>query len=135
MIPGFDEDEWLNTATKDAENEKETITENLADVEITPEMTPQERGQILKTRYPEFDFLADEFVKLQHEFDTLRSEGVIKAGDDARSPIVSIKLRALAAYMASLAGYIFIFCSPTRDSTTSRPMDPTELHDHPVSFL
>ena len=64
----------METVAKGAENEQETITEDLKHFEITSDMTTQERLQILKTHYPEFEFLADEFVKLQDTFEDLQQQ-------------------------------------------------------------
>jgi U3 small nucleolar RNA-associated protein 3 len=69
---GFDESDWL-----DAGNDEEggdVVTEVLKDVEITPDMTPEDRLRILQTRYPEFEFLANEFLQLQPVLQDLQKQ-------------------------------------------------------------
>jgi U3 small nucleolar RNA-associated protein 3 len=108
----------------------------LKHIEITSDMTAQERLQILRTHYPEFEFLADEFVKLQDVFEDLQqqlaAETQLTNGTTGTISTTSVKSRALAAYIASLAMYFATFSSPARHSSLAKPMDPTELHDHPV---
>ena len=57
---GFDESEWLDTGDNEDED-GDVVTEVLKDMEITPDMSPEERLRILQNRYPEFEFLANEF--------------------------------------------------------------------------
>jgi U3 small nucleolar RNA-associated protein 3 len=134
-LQGFDENDWLVTSkTNDAENEG-TITEVMRDIEITSEMAPEERLQILKSQYPEFEFLADEFVALRLVFEDLQhqlgaeefSHGIME-----RPSSTTVKCRALAAYTASLAMYFALFSSPAHHSNATKPIDSDELHDHPV---
>ncbi|CAG8962202.1 hypothetical protein HYFRA_00005254 [Hymenoscyphus fraxineus] len=124
---GFDESDWLDAGKEDEDDAEDVVTEVLKDVEITPEMSAAERLQILRSRYPEFEFLADEFVTLQPVLVELQKEmdaETITIGDV--SPIV-VKCRALAAYMASLTMYFAIL-----SSTAGRALDPSELRDHAI---
>jgi U3 small nucleolar RNA-associated protein 3 len=121
---GFDESEWLDTAKGGEDGD--VVTEVLKDVEITDEMGTDERLQILRTRYPEFEFLADEFVTLQPLLVELQQETEAENAPVGASPIL-VKFRALAAYMASLTMYFAIL-----SSTTGKLMDASELRDHPV---
>ncbi|KAG9228465.1 Sas10 C-terminal domain-containing protein [Amylocarpus encephaloides] len=124
---GFDESEWLDAEKEDEKDGRQVVTEVLKDVEITPEVGAEERLQILRSRYPEFEFLADEFVTLQPVLAELQQEmeaGNPVAGTTSRTVV---KCRALAAYMASLTMYFAILTS-----TAGRALDPTELQDHPV---
>lgn len=138
---GFeDEDGWLDDTRTQSKDEQDVITEVIQDIEITPEMTPDERLQILRTRYPEFDSLADEFVSLEPIFNDLQRQ---LAEEDAAGNTIEVnsitsttmvKARALAAYTATLAMYFALFSSPAQNSEViSPPMTPEELHDHPVS--
>jgi U3 small nucleolar RNA-associated protein 3 len=60
----FNEEEWLAAETEDAEQD-EVVTEVLKEVEISPDMSPEERNQLLQARYPELPLLADELLQLQ----------------------------------------------------------------------
>jgi U3 small nucleolar RNA-associated protein 3 len=94
--------------------------------------------QILSTHYPEFEFLADDFTTLyptsqalQQELD---AESTHTNGTSGAVSVTMVKCRALAAYMSSLAMYFAILSSPAKLSDSAKPMDPGELHDHPVSL-
>ncbi|PVH76836.1 hypothetical protein DL98DRAFT_464472 [Cadophora sp. DSE1049] len=129
---GFDESEWLDAGEEDGEGD--VVTEVLKDVEITPEMGPQERLRILQTRYPEFEFLANEFLQLQPVLLDLQqqiaAEGSKKASTTSHTVV---KARALAAYLAALTMYFAILTSAAKGSNTEgKAMDPAELRDHAV---
>lgn len=136
-----DEDDWLDDTKAQNGEEQDVVTEVLQDIEITSEMTPDERLQILRARYPEFDNLADEFVSLEPVFNDLQRQ---LAEEEAAGRTIEIngitsttmvKARALAAYTATLAMYFALFSSPAQESeSTSTPLNPEELHDHPVSL-
>ena len=124
---GFDENQWLGTA-QDEDDEENVITEVLKDVEITPEMSTEERLRILQTRYPEFEFLANEFLQLQPVLGQLQAQ--VNVGG-ARKEVVA-KCRAVAAYVAALSMYFALLTSPSRNSTRDKTLDPAELRDHPI---
>lgn len=87
---GFDESEWLAPATTiPDEDGDDVIIEVLKDVEITEDMGPKERLRVLRTRYPEFEMLADEFVALEPILVSLQQE--------EQSSVTIVKTRALAA--------------------------------------
>lgn len=126
-----------NAAEEDEDIEKgDTVTEVLKDVEITTEMSPEERYRILQRRYPEFDFIADEFQRLHPILEDLQEK--LKVEEASGKPVTSktsltlVKCRALVAYMATMGMYFALFTSPARDEEETRAMDPKELHDHPV---
>lgn len=124
---GFDESEWL--ATGNEEDDGDVVTEVLKDVEITPEMGPEGRLRILQTRYPEFEFLANDILQLQPVLQDLQQEAELET--TAGSTTV-IKCRALAAYMAALTMYFAILTSPAKGGAEARALDPAELRDHAV---
>ncbi|KAK4166776.1 Sas10 C-terminal domain-containing protein [Cladorrhinum sp. PSN259] len=124
----FDEDEWL--APKDALGEDmETVTEVLKEVELREDMTPEERYKLLQARYPEFDYLVDEFRELQPLLASLQKEA---EGKPAKSLEVA-KSWIIGCYVASLASYFAVLTSPTRDGDgSSLTLSPSELRDHEV---
>jgi U3 small nucleolar RNA-associated protein 3 len=129
---GFDESEWLD-AGNDEEGE-DVVTEVLKDVEITPDMTPEERLRILQTRYPEFEFLANEFLQLQPVLQDLQQQAEIETTSKTSIKTHTvIKCRSLAAYMAALTMYFALLTSPAKgEKTEGRSLDPAELRDHAV---
>jgi U3 small nucleolar RNA-associated protein 3 len=130
---GFDETEWLD-AGNDEEGD-DVVTEVLKDVEITPDMIPEDRLRILNTRYPEFDFLANEFVQLQPVLQDLQQHAETETASktSGTSHTTIIKCRALAAYMASLTMYFALLTSPAKNGKMeASSLDPAQLRDHAV---
>lgn len=131
---GLDELEWATGTGEKDEGAGDVVTEVLGDIEITPDMGPRERLDILQTRYPEFASLASELLELVPLLDDLKrqveSESV---GDSLQREIspVMVKARALAAYVGALAMYFAILSSPAK-SSQALPLDPTELREHAV---
>ncbi|OTA60271.1 hypothetical protein K449DRAFT_383702 [Hypoxylon sp. EC38] len=125
----FDEAEWLAPEAEDAD-QNEVITEVLKDVEIPADMGPEERYRLLKTRYPEFDYLADELQQLQ----PLLVEVQKQAEGQSSKSLAVIKYRILGCYVATLAMYFATLTSPARDAAigTAKALDPAELRDHEV---
>jgi len=129
---GFDENDWLGAG--DDEEGDDVVTEVLKDVEITPDMTPEERLRILQTRYPEFEFLANEFLELQPVLQDLQQQAEAEAiSKIAGHSHTVVKCRALAAYVAALTMYFALLTSPAKDGKAEgRSLDPAELRDHAI---
>ena len=140
---GFDEDEWLGQdEVKDAEGGP-VVTEVLPQLQITDAMSEEERMKIMRTRYPEFEHISKEYLRLQPLHEELAAaanaaERVLKAqkGNKDRivpTPVIVTKYRACAAYLAAMAMYFAVLGSTaTDDGSPVIAMDPTELHEHPV---
>jgi U3 small nucleolar RNA-associated protein 3 len=124
---GFDENEWLQESKDDEEGD--VVTEVLKDVQVTDDMGPKERLRLLQTRYPEFDFLANEFVKLHPILEDLQDE---IAATGPKNTIAVIKSRALGAYLGALTMYFAILSSPAQSGSSVSAFDPMELRDHAV---
>lgn len=152
---GFDEVDWLeaNEPGTQGENEDERenlILEVLPQVEITDAMGPEERLKIMRTRYPEFEPLAKEFVELQALHGDLKLAASAattvqlhlqskRNGDDSsnapeeKTTIEAVKHGALSAYLAALCMYFALLTSTTADgSGQSIAMPPAKLRDHAV---
>ncbi|KAK3692614.1 Sas10 C-terminal domain-containing protein [Podospora appendiculata] len=124
----FDEGEWLTPGAKTGGDE-DVVTEVLKDAEVTDDMGPEERYKLLQSRYPEFDYLVDEFRDLQPLLPTYQKEA---EGKPAKSLEV-IQSWILGCYVASLASYFAILTSPARDGDGSaKTLSPTELRDHEI---
>ncbi len=87
-------------------------------------------SRILQTRYPEFNYLADEFLKWAPILSGLQAQEESTSKSQNRSVTV-IKSRALAAYVATLSMYFALLTSPAKDGS-GKTMDPAELRDHSV---
>ncbi|KAL2181280.1 Sas10 C-terminal domain-containing protein [Thermothelomyces heterothallicus CBS 202.75] len=124
----FDESEWL-APKEQGKDEDEVVTEVLKEVEVTDDMGPEERYKLLQARYPEFDYLVDEFRELQPLLATLQKEA---EGKPAKSLQV-IRSWLAGCYVAALASYFAILTSPSRDGDGSAAtMNPSELREHDV---
>lgn len=147
---GFDEDEWADGKDKEEEDDQGgVITEVLPQLEITDDMSVEERLKILKSRYPEFEPLAKDFVDLQtvHADLKLAAEAAIAATQFAKSskskklnaetssktPVAAIKLRALSAYLGVTSMYFALLSSTSKDSSGNPvALSAQKLRDHPV---
>jgi U3 small nucleolar RNA-associated protein 3 len=143
---GFDEDEWM--AQDDEKNAEggAVVTEVLPQLQITDSMSEEERMKIMRTRYPEFEHISKEYLRLQPLHEELAAaanaaERVLKAqvaksgktGKIPPTPKAVTKYRACAAYLAAMAMYFAVLGSTaTDDGSPVIAMDPAELHEHPV---
>ncbi|KAL8644594.1 MAG: hypothetical protein Q9226_007688 [Calogaya cf. arnoldii] len=137
---GFDEVDWTLAGKEDGKDgaKGKVITEVLPALEITDSMSPEEKLKILRTRYPEFEPLAKEYVDLQAVYQDLSlatkvtsaMDSTFSMGDTGRSIIPAVKLNALGGYLAALCMY-FALVSAT-DIDTTGIMAPSELHDHKI---
>lgn len=144
---GLDEIDWAQAGKtwdgkeRDGTRRSKVVTEVLPPIEITTSMSPEERLNILKMQYPEFEPLAKEYVGLQGRYDdlALASEAAesfkfrgTRASDD-RMPMATAKFNALRAYLAALCMYFAIFTSGRPDTNgNSTLVPPTELQDHSI---
>ena len=148
---GFDENDWKE-AGKDGSSEEDgegkVVREVLPKLEITDNMGPEERVRILRTRYPEFEPLAKEFVELRPVHDGLKTAtmeamavyqhktGRTGVPSDTEAPSVSIldlKYRTLGCYLAALCMYFALFTSvPAGSDGKPAAMPPEELRDHTI---
>ncbi|KAF7194027.1 hypothetical protein HII31_04709 [Pseudocercospora fuligena] len=126
---GFDEDHWQEadpakvTSTAD---ENAVVTEVLPQLQISPDMGSAERLKLLKSRYPEFEPLSKELLRLQDIFEALRKTAI-------KSAVSRTKLRAASAYLGALVMY-FSLMSSTASRNEGMPvaLSAHKLHDHAV---
>ncbi|KAI9819967.1 MAG: hypothetical protein M1827_006537 [Pycnora praestabilis] len=150
---GYNEDDWLESGKSrgvegDEDSNGGVITEVLPQLEITESMSEEERLKILKTRWPEFEPLAEEFLALQPlhqelglaagaaETIALRESSPKRSQKEAAHGSVSVALikhRALAAYLGALSMYFALLTSTSKDSAgTAIAMPATQLRDHAI---
>jgi U3 small nucleolar RNA-associated protein 3 len=143
---GFDEDEWMAEDGEKAAEGGAVVTEVLPQLQITDSMSEEERMKIMRTRYPEFEHISKEYLRLQPLHEELAAaanaaERVLKAqaaksgksGKILPTPKAVTKYRACAAYLAAMAMYFAVLGSTaTDDGSPVIAMDPAELHEHPV---
>ena len=136
---GFDETEWADSGEgqEDATKNDTEVTEVLPQAEITDDMSEEEKLKILKSRYPEFEPLAKDFVDLQPTHRNLKqaAETAEKAHntEDEAAPIAVVKFRALSAYLGTIGMYFMLLASPSEDATGKlSPLSPAQLRGHPV---
>ena len=148
---GFDEIDWKEAGKEgsgDEDGEGKVVREVLPKLEVTDEMGPEERVRILRTRYPEFEPLAKEFLELRPVHDGLRTTfmevmavyhnktGTTEVPSHSEAPRVSVldlKYRTLGCYLAALCMYFALFTSgPAGSAGKPAPMPAEELRDHTI---
>ncbi|KAG5981244.1 hypothetical protein E4U55_003137 [Claviceps digitariae] len=124
----FDGSEWL-AGEPEAEEDEDKVVEVLKDIEVTPDMSAEDRSRLLSTRYPEFEHLANELDELQPVLANLKAD----AADQSSTSIHAIKYWVLGCYVATLASYFAILTCPARDaSQLQKTLSPADLRDHDV---
>ncbi|KAI9699093.1 MAG: hypothetical protein M1836_003282 [Candelina mexicana] len=148
---GFDESEWLeagkeNGETGENEGQDGVITEVLPPLQISEDMGTGERLKILRTRYPEFEPLSAEFLKLQPLHNELiLAVNAAKVAEQhgrvpnlemrpiVRSSVADVKYQALTAYLGTLTMYFALLTSTSRDSQGDAiAMSASILREHGV---
>ncbi|KAE8373015.1 Sas10 C-terminal domain-containing protein [Aspergillus bertholletiae] len=135
---GFDETEWVESSKdqEDGEGDAGVVTEVLPQLEITGDMSTEEKLKILKSRYPEFEPLAKDFIGLQSTHRTLAeaAEGAKVAKDEIPevAPVAVVKYRALSAYLGTFTLYLMLLTSSRDASGKPAPLSPAQLRSHPV---
>ena len=153
----FRKKDWLGSGKDEGEGDgagrDHVIQEVLPQLEVTDAMGPDEKMKLMKTRYPEFEPLAAEFLELQNLHEDL---GLAAAAADAvqrheassnhsvssrnhtqgtrrKIPIAVIKHSVLTAYLASLSMYFALLTSSANGPDgKALAMSPAELRDHTV---
>ena len=129
---GFDEIDWTIAGKEDEVVTGRTVVQSLGMVEISEEMSADEKMDLLRTNYPEFEPLAKEFLQLRPEHEELTSS-ILQAHGHSDHTILSIKHRALGGYLSALCIYFAIFTSGSKDEGgKTAPLSPIELRNHPV---
>ena len=146
---GFDEIKWLETGKDGMSDEDDggngVVREILPKLEITEAMGPEERMEILRIRYPEFEPLAKEFIDLQEphtklkmrakeaeEIQSHQNDGVAN-GTQSSMHVMTVKYRALSAYLSALSMYFALLTSGAKGSDANpTAMPPEQLRDHAV---
>ncbi|PGH34736.1 U3 small nucleolar RNA-associated protein 3 [[Emmonsia] crescens] len=145
---GFDESEWV-TSGKDGERghkvEDNVVTEILPELQVTDNMSVDERRKILRQRYPEFEPISKDFLSLQQVHEELAAaaqnaenlaNGSAKSyrddDDDDYVPLPVVKFRALSAYLGAVSMYFSLLTSPSRNGEERLAMSPAELREHPI---
>lgn len=136
---GFDESEWADAGEASDAEDAGVVTEVLPQLEITEDMSTDEKVKILKSRYPEFEPLAKDFVDLQSAYKDLQQSAANASTDDDSadepqpSPVPVVKFRALSAYLGTISMYFMLLSSSSPDAASEHvPMTPAELRQHPV---
>ncbi|GAM82080.1 hypothetical protein ANO11243_000590 [Dothideomycetidae sp. 11243] len=127
---GFDEDEWAGKDTSGTREKAKsrTVTETLARIPVSANMSPAERLKMLKQKYPEFEPLSKEFLDLHDALAEIRQAkaGVehtlhdLETYIDTPAPSLDIKERAAASYLAVLAMYFALLSSETTEESGSQ---------------
>ncbi|KAF2746550.1 hypothetical protein M011DRAFT_425322 [Sporormia fimetaria CBS 119925] len=138
---GFDENDWMESKDEKSGTAK-VVTEILPQLQITDDMSEKEKLRILHARYPEFEPIRQDFVRLQGVHAELRQaaeaaeRALSKSGKASAlrpKPTAVLKYWACASYLGAMCMYFAVLTSTAKDDgSAGLPMDPEELHRHPV---
>jgi U3 small nucleolar RNA-associated protein 3 len=143
---GFEDDTWteqLGEGDAVEDTDARLVTEILPEIQISKEAGPEERLKLLKARYPEFEPLSKEFVKLQKEYRELAPDAELarlalaehtptKGHISSGLHVTIVKYQALAAYLGTTAMYFALLSSTAEDQCAALAKAPLELRDHMV---
>ncbi|EFW98962.1 sas10 utp3 family protein [Grosmannia clavigera kw1407] len=133
----FDADDWNTDGAATGEADKTgaaaagaVVTVTMKTAEEIDGMSAEERYELLKTLYPEFDYVCDEFAELEPLLNEYKKAAEGKAGNT----LEAIQYRVLGCYVSTMALYFSLLMAPARDKPTGSQflMDPEELHSHEV---
>ena len=136
---GFDEEEWAASAI--SSKGQKSVTEKLPEARIPENATNEQKLNILRARYPEFEPLAEEYATLQAVKERLDQEALNIARQVKKGALltiglpVKVKQNALAAYMATIAMYFAIVSSNTSTTPAAgqiTAISPLDLHEHAI---
>jgi U3 small nucleolar RNA-associated protein 3 len=140
LFGGGEDDEEDEQASDDEDN---VVTEKLPDLEVPENFSAEERLKLLKSRYPELDAIAKDWLDLhklreQAEKDAsyvpqilqLRRTLGISQGSD--SHVASIRYSALSAYLGACAMYFAVLTSTANGTDGALALPPRKLREHPV---
>ncbi|ETI20621.1 hypothetical protein G647_06963 [Cladophialophora carrionii CBS 160.54] len=119
---GFDESAWAD----DSQTDKRPTVERLPELQVPDSATDDERVNILKSRYPEFEPLSKDVLELQSTYQLLKKEA--ESQQPGNGPGPTVKFRALSAYLGSVAMYLSLLTS----TKNGLALPPGELRQHPV---
>ena len=148
---GLDELAWIEDEKDDISRDRQgsedgVIRELLPEPEVNESTSSEERLNILRIRYPEFEPLSMEFIDLQSNFadlslavealpysDALKSADQIQDHVIQKTPLVVLKHTALRAYLGALCMY-FVLLTSTHDDAGNKitAMSPMKLRDHSI---
>ncbi|RMZ77639.1 hypothetical protein DV738_g4297, partial [Chaetothyriales sp. CBS 135597] len=118
---GFDELHWKADDTPEDHPSKARVVENLPPFKIPEDATDEERRDIIRARYPEFEPLSQNLLRVHTLY-----RGYLE--DPTQSKIIKLKIRASLAYMAAVIMYISILTH----TKNGLPLPPSELREHPI---
>ena len=148
---GLDELAWFEGDKDDTARDREgsedgVIRELLPEPEITESISSEERLNILRTRYPEFEPLSKEFIDLQSDFtdltlaveafphgNALDSVDQVQDHEIQKTPLLVLKHTTLRAYLGALCMYFVLLTSTHEDAGNKiTAMSPMKLRDHSI---
>lgn len=148
---GLDELAWVEDDKDDSARDRQgsedgVIRELLPEPQINDSLSSEERLNILRTRYPEFEPLSKELTDLQSNFadltlavEALPPSDALKSADNVidhviqKTPLAVLKHTALRAYLGALCMYFVLLTSTHEDAGNKiTAMSPMKLRDHSI---
>lgn len=122
--------------------EEDIVTETLPELQVTHDMGQEERLQLLRQRYPEFEPLANEFLELQSRVEEAKEQArkareavvlrrTVMPDSSGLHPAI-LTYQALATNLGVLAMYFAVLTSTADESGNAIAKAPVELRDHAI---
>ncbi|KIW06615.1 uncharacterized protein PV09_02329 [Verruconis gallopava] len=126
-----------------SDDEDEIVTEQLPELEIPENLGDEERLKLLKTRYPELEAIANDWLQLHRLRDEIERDAsyvpkilelrsALNLSEGAESHIATIRYTALSAYLAACAMYFAVLTSTANGTSGVLALAPRTLREHPV---
>ena len=122
---GFNELEWKQ---EEAQKSGTGSVEKLPPLRVSESATNEERLQILKNRYPEFEPLSEDLLDCHEEYQELQKVVSTQGQRKAKPSAQQVRFWAVSAYMSAIAMYMAVLTSP-KDGIA---LPPSELRKHPI---
>jgi len=130
---GFDESTWQDKDADVSDVEAGTVTEVLPPIRIDSNMSAEEKSRLFRTRYPEFEPLQAELLRLHEVYARLTRKLDERERETYFLSNLKTQWRAAGAYLGALTMYSVLLTSTAADGKSDvLAMPPAQLQDHPV---
>jgi U3 small nucleolar RNA-associated protein 3 len=143
MLYGFGGAEDAEDDEAASEDEDIIITEKLPEVEVSDNLSAEERLKLLKSRYPELEAISKDWLELHSLREQVdqdaqlvpeiqRLQKSLGLSHGAGSHIALLRYTALSAYLGACAMYFAVLTSTANGKAGVLALPPRKLREHPV---
>ena len=144
---GFDDDFVEEHAERVVDDmEEDVVTEVLPELQITKDMSSEERIKVLKQRYPEFEHIAKEFLDMHSMLEEAKQQAQLakhlillrkarpepNPSSESESHPAILKHHVLAMYLGVVAMYFALLTSTADKNGNALAKPPVDLREHAI---